>query len=115
MHGNKVYRAVSLSRDGDALMGTTLSGVTLFRIERFSTTVRDLKEQVAEALKTNDVDDKEKKEQAHAIYLSVLENSQDLSDNDQVSDVSVDRAGPAKCEINLKTAGHMLRRSSTDA
>jgi hypothetical protein len=55
MHGNKVFRVLTLVQDGNAVVGSNLAGNEIFRVEEFSASEGDLKQQIADALQTNSV------------------------------------------------------------
>jgi len=84
-HSNKVSRVCILHRDGDAIHGMTMGGDKLFQVDKFSTNVGELKDQIADALRF--IATEGQKAQAHAMFLSLVEGANCLGDDDVVSDV----------------------------
>merc|ERR1719450_367697 len=80
-HGNRIFRVIILNREDSALVGMTLSGATMFRIENFATSVRDLKEQISQGLKKYNPTDVVEQLHAEPLFLSLLANEAELLDD----------------------------------
>eukprot|EP00746_Dinoflagellata_sp_MGD_P010302 gnl/MRDRNA2_/MRDRNA2_121224_c0_seq1.p1 gnl/MRDRNA2_/MRDRNA2_121224_c0~~gnl/MRDRNA2_/MRDRNA2_121224_c0_seq1.p1 ORF type:complete len:172 (-),score=41.38 gnl/MRDRNA2_/MRDRNA2_121224_c0_seq1:166-612(-) len=76
-HGNKVFRVMSLARDGDACVGMNLAGDEIFRLESYSSIAGKLQQQVAEAL------------QSHITFIEIRHGADKLGDDDIIDDIAL--------------------------
>mmetsp|Transcript_131909 Transcript_131909/g.328939 ORF Transcript_131909/g.328939 Transcript_131909/m.328939 type:complete len:150 (-) Transcript_131909:237-686(-) len=69
IHGDKVFRVMTLSKADADLKGSSLGGQELFRVRQASTKVCELRGQIAEAL------------DCHPVFLSLFHHGSELSDD----------------------------------
>merc|ERR1711924_579877 len=77
VHGNKVFRVMSLAQDGSACVGMNLAGMEIFRLETYSSTAGKLQQQIADALQTNQV------------FIELRHGENKLGDNDIIDDLDL--------------------------
>jgi hypothetical protein len=80
-HGNRIFRVITLNREDSSLVGMTLGGATLFRIEAFATKVHDLKEQISQGLKKHNQTDAIEQLRAEPLFLTLLTDEKELFDD----------------------------------
>merc|ERR1712194_333864 len=69
IHGDKVFRCMTLSKADADLQGSSLAGPELFRVRKASRNVHELRVQIAEAL------------DCHPVSLSLFQHGSELNDD----------------------------------
>merc|ERR1712151_381112 len=88
MHGNRIFRVIMLTQEGNALVGMTLGGTTMFRVDQWSANVRELKEQVSKGLKETKGGEAFDETRSDPAFLTFVTNEKELRDDVIIEDIS---------------------------